>query len=572
MDFLNSSTKRDLAKALNVKYNTLIYNLYRVQESEKYTSFSIPKKGGGNREIVAPISGIKNIQRKLASILIELYPDKNCVYGFMKNKNILHNAKQHTKKRLVINIDLRDFFPSINFGRVLGLFKSYPFNFNDEVAVTLAQISCHDNALPQGAPSSPIISNFICRRLDNALLKFARQNRFTFSRYADDITFSTNLKELPIAFGVIENDRLVLSTEFISLIKSNGFQINDNKTRYAYKNNRQTVTGLTVNEFPNVNRKYVRNIRAMIHAWNKHGIEKAATEYFEKYKKIDKPEKHIDVYRRVVIGKINFLRYIKHNEKEGDCNLYKKFTDQVKELYPEAKLASFRNYTESANTTVVFGEGETDSIHLEAAFNFFQEKREFLDLFLKFSKESPTLKSNNTSLMNFCVNAGKYQYRYPHKIICLFDRDDRGINSKHNNGNHIPWGNNVYSTLMPKPDHRNFDEVCIEFYYTDEDLKTKDENGRRIFTSDEFDKNTGYHKLDPDIYHKNNNYLKAPYPRVLDSNVYKKNKDGTESSIALNKKSFARNCEKRNGNFKDISFEYFRPIFEYLSMIINDSF
>lgn len=429
MEFLNSTTKRDIANTLQVKYNTLIYNLYRVQESEKYTFFHIPKKSGGIREIVAPISGIKNIQRKLASILIELYPEKSCVYGFMKNKNILHNAKQHTKKRLVINIDLKDFFPSINFGRVLGLFKSYPFNFNDEVAVTLAQISCHKNGLPQGAPSSPIISNFICRRLDNMMLKFARQNRLTYSRYADDITFSTNLMELPKAFGVIENDRLVLNREFTSIIENNGFKINDNKTRYAYKNNRQTVTGLTVNEFPNVNRKYVRNIRAMIHAWKKYGIEKAAAEYFEKHKETNKPEKYIDVYRRVVIGKINFLRYIKHDEKVGDCNLYRKFTEQVKELYPEAKLASFRSYTETVNAPVVFGEGETDAIHLKAAFNYFQENGEFLDLFLKFSKESPALKSNNTSLISFCANADKHPYRYPHKMICLFDRDDRGINS-----------------------------------------------------------------------------------------------------------------------------------------------
>lgn len=209
--FLSSTTKRQLAGALKTDYKNLMYNLHVLPEEKRYTVFTVPKKSGGVREIVAPISRIKHIQRKLATLLLEIYPEKNCVYGFHKGKNIKLNAEKHVNRRIIINIDLNDFFPSINFGRVLGLFKSAPFAFNDEVAIALAQICCYKKKLPQGAPTSPIVSNFICWSLDNALLWFARKNKFVYTRYADDMTFSTNLKEIPIEFGFVKNDKLILS-------------------------------------------------------------------------------------------------------------------------------------------------------------------------------------------------------------------------------------------------------------------------------------------------------------------------------------------------------------------------
>lgn len=567
--FLASTTKRELAGALMTKYSTLMYNLHVIPEDERYSVFIVPKKGGGEREIVAPISRIKHIQRKLASILLNIYPDKNCVYGFLKEKNIKLNAKRHVGKRIVINIDLKDFFPSINFGRVLGLFKSVPFSFNDEVAVSLAQICCFKNILPQGAPSSPILSNFICRRLDNALLRFVRKNKFVYTRYADDITFSTNLKEIPPEFGYIESDKLILSEELRSIITTNGFEINENKTRYAFSNNRQKVTGLTVNEFPNVDRKYVRNIRALIHAWEKYGIENAATDYFKKYKKTEIPIDYINIFREVVIGKINFLRYIQYNEKEGDSPLYKKFTNQVKTLYPDAKLAAFKRYAEAVEGPIIMGEGVTDTIYLKAALDYFKAQGKFTNLNPIFPKERDAVEKNNVKLLGFCQSFQYVNIPYPREVICIFDRDVKLINRAHLK-DMMSWGdNNVYSILMPKPSHRDFDEVCIEFYFTDEVLKLKDEDGRRIYTSDEFDKTTGKHLIYPEVYYKKINYLKSNYPRILSDNVFMRNDDGTETSIALSKKSFAKNCVAGVGNFNKVTYEYFEPIFHLLSAIIK---
>ncbi len=565
--FLSSTTKRQLAGALKTDYKILMYNLHVLPEEKRYTVFTVPKKSGGVREIVAPISRIKHIQRKLATLLLEIYPEKNCVYGFHKGKNIKLNAEKHVNKRIIINIDLNDFFPSINFGRVLGLFKSAPFAFNDEVAIALAQICCYKKKLPQGAPTSPIVSNFICWSLDNALLWFARKNKFVYTRYADDITFSTNLKEIPVEFGFVINDKLILSQELRNIIETNGFKINENKTRYAFRNNRQKVTGLVVNEFPNLDRKYVRNIRAMIHAWEKYGIENAATEYFEKHKKTEVPNDYINIFRDIVIGKINFLRYIKHTEK-GDAPVYRKFANQVKSLAPGANLAAFRNYTANKDSPIVMGEGVTDMIHLRAALDYFHQNDKFKDLQVNFPDERNNIDTNNANLMKFCESAKTNSYVFPQKIICLFDRDDQKINNKHT-GLFIPWDNNVYSTLMPKPLHRDFDEICIEFYYPDEVLKLEDENGRRIYTSDEFDKNTGIHHTESNVCYEKINYLKSNYPRILDSRVFRKDKNGAEKSIALSKRDFAKKCAERKGNFKHVVYDNFEPIFHLISKIVK---
>src|SRR5262249_16793586 len=119
-------------------------------------------------------------------------------HGFKRKRDIRSNARQHRHRRWVFNIDLEDFFPSINFGRVRGFFiKNRDFALHEEVATVIAQIACHDNSLPQGSPCSPVISNLVAHLLDMRLVKLASTNGCTYSRYADDLTFSTNKKEFP---------------------------------------------------------------------------------------------------------------------------------------------------------------------------------------------------------------------------------------------------------------------------------------------------------------------------------------------------------------------------------------
>ena len=160
---------RDVAKLLDYRYSALVYQLYKVSDDEKYETFEIPKKAGGSRTITVPSRVLKLIQRRLAEVLQNTYKPKPVVYGFVPGKNIVDNAKMHKKKNWVLNIDLEDFFSSINFGRVRGMFIGKPYNLPASVATVLAQICIYKNQLPQGAPTSPVVSNMICAKMDSEL-------------------------------------------------------------------------------------------------------------------------------------------------------------------------------------------------------------------------------------------------------------------------------------------------------------------------------------------------------------------------------------------------------------------
>jgi len=171
--FLSLTSPRDVAKLLEYRYSALVYQLYKVPDDKKYEVFEIPKKSGGIRTITSPSPILKLIQRRLAEILQNTYKPKPVVYGFVTGKNIVDNARRHKKKSWVLNIDLENFFPSINFGRVRGMLMGKPYNLPDSVATILAQICCFKNELPQGAPTSPIVSNMICAKMDSELQDLA---------------------------------------------------------------------------------------------------------------------------------------------------------------------------------------------------------------------------------------------------------------------------------------------------------------------------------------------------------------------------------------------------------------
>jgi hypothetical protein len=190
-------------------------------------------------------------------------------HGFKRDRSIITNAIKHHKRRYVFNIDLQDFFPTINFGRVRGFFiKDANFMLDTKVATILAQIACHENGLPQGAPCSPVISNLIGHVLDIRLCKLASANGCTYSRYADDITFSTNKPDFPssIARRVAgEAHKWEVGDRLEEAVVSAGFAVNPLKTRMQYRSSRQAVTGLIVNRKVNIRSEYRRIVRAMAH-------------------------------------------------------------------------------------------------------------------------------------------------------------------------------------------------------------------------------------------------------------------------------------------------------------------
>jgi RNA-directed DNA polymerase len=167
-----------------------------------------------------------------------------------------------------LNLDLKDFFPSLNFGRVRGFFvKNNSFALAPGVATLLAQIACNHGVLPQGSPCSPILSELLTHFLDIRLVKLAARSKCTYTWYADDITFSTNQKGFPEALAFNTGGTWALGGELRSRIEAAGFVINDDITRMQFRGSRQTVTGLTVNTKVNVPQRYYKAVRAMTHAF-----------------------------------------------------------------------------------------------------------------------------------------------------------------------------------------------------------------------------------------------------------------------------------------------------------------
>ena len=337
-EFLELKTPNDVAKLLEVSYDRLVYHLYRVPEDYKYKEFSISKKSGHPRIISAPSTPLKIIQRKLSQVLYSVYEPKAPVHGFCPERSILTNSNQHLRKRYVLNIDLKDFFHSIHFGRVRGIFTSPPYNLSKEVATVLAQICCYEKRLPQGAPTSPIVSNMVCARLDSQLRLLAKEFKCTYTRYADDITFSTTLPTFPveIAYKNPEEDsrKIMLGERLLLVIRGNGFEINENKVRLQHKNQHQEVTGLTVNQFSNVKRDYVRKISSMLHVWDKFGLDSANEMYIEKYhKELNVNAKDVPPFQETLLGKINFLGMVRGKENE----IYRKYLNWYKKLSNKQK-------------------------------------------------------------------------------------------------------------------------------------------------------------------------------------------------------------------------------------------
>lgn len=270
-------SKDDFARLLGFQNSKYInYLLYSVGTDNLYKTFSIPKKGGGERIINAPKKELKFLQRKLANVLWDSYIDSLKLkskdkkfkipmlsYAFEKNKSIITNAQVHRNKRYIINIDLKNYFDSFNFGRVRGFFlKDRDFCVTPDIATIIAQIACYQGKLPQGAPSSPIITNLITRILDYRIVKIAKKYRFTYTRYADDMTFSTNRDLYSNKLQATKELEKFLR-ELNELVISSGFEINSQKTRLSNEMQRQEVTGLVVNKKLSIKREYIKNTRAM---------------------------------------------------------------------------------------------------------------------------------------------------------------------------------------------------------------------------------------------------------------------------------------------------------------------
>lgn len=286
-DFRNSlkqlNNLHDLAAFWNIPPRQLSYYALRIDKKSAYCTFSIPRRNGGQRVIETPSRTLKYIQRLIHESLTRVYGPHPAVHGFRTGRSIVSNAKKHTGRRYVLNVDLEDFFPSITRKRIYGRLVALPYELKPSVANLIASLATDGYLrLPQGSPSSPIIANILAAELDADLAKLCGALHCTYTRYADDITISTlrnnispDLARYPHAAGT---GQVIIGDKLRTTIERHGFKINDRKSRLHSYWTRQICTGLVVNNRNAVTppRSYIRRLRALVDNWAKHGWQHAA--------------------------------------------------------------------------------------------------------------------------------------------------------------------------------------------------------------------------------------------------------------------------------------------------------
>lgn len=276
-------TAAEIAAALGVTVNELRFLAFDRKTStvSHYVRFQIPKKTGGVRHISAPMPRLKAAQHWVLHNILEKVETHDCAHGFRAGRSIVTNARPHVGAETVVNLDLKDFFPSISYRRVKGLFHAFGYS---EAAATIFGLLCTEPTteevvldgrtyfvatgarhLPQGAPTSPAVTNILCRRFDRRLLKTAEDLGFNYTRYADDLTFSASGESLRHLGSILERVKAIVTHE--------GFTVHPEKTRVLRRSRQQDVTGVVVNSKPNVSRRELKRFRATLYQVEKDGPE-----------------------------------------------------------------------------------------------------------------------------------------------------------------------------------------------------------------------------------------------------------------------------------------------------------
>jgi len=453
------TTKPELAVLLGVNATILTYTLYKLTPSTQYTQFTIPKKNGGIRTIFSPSDKLKSMQSSLSDLLLDCIDEINepkqkdttykkvLSHGFVRECSIITNAMMHLNTKNVLNIDLKDFFDSFNFGRVRGFFiKNNHFKLDPHIATVIAQIACFDNKLPQGSPCSPVITNLITHSLDIKLASLAKRHSCTYSRYADDMTFSTRKSVFPSQIMRQEKNEFITGKKLKNEIKRAGFSINEKKTRIQYKDSRQDVTGLIVNKKPNVKKEYWRTVKSQCNSLFHTGtfIKKTATG--EVVGNINELE-----------GQLNFIdqldRFNRLRQKAPLNHVYQ----LAKHGVNTTPLLSGREKTFSkflyyrlfyANTKpTILCEGKTDNIYLKSALSMLAKKfpnlasaktktseYELRICFIEYSKRTRFLLQlhGGTSYLNYFLSQFNKHYVFygtptPQQPVIIILDNDKGF-------------------------------------------------------------------------------------------------------------------------------------------------
>ena len=256
-----------------------------------YREFKIKKRNGGERIITAPYPSLMFVQQWIyKNILLQTTIIQPQAKGFVPGLSILDNATPHLQHSQVLKMDIKDFFPSISINRVICVFKK--LGYHHKLAYALAALCCYHNCLPQGAPTSPILSNIVMRHIDRRLEGLSKHFDITYTRYADDLTFSGEY----------------ISVKFIkyvqSIIESGGFNINQTKTKLLKNNVKKIITGVSISSGkPTIPRTLKRRLRQEAYYIHRYG-----------YKHIKHCNHNVDLaYKQRLLGKFSYWNSIERN-------------------------------------------------------------------------------------------------------------------------------------------------------------------------------------------------------------------------------------------------------------------
>ena len=276
------ATPADVAAAMGISIPRLRWLAFHHEAATRthYVRFTVPKKSGGTRELAAPHRDLRRCQEWILRNVLDKLAVHDAAHGFARGRSTVSNAASHAGREAIVNTDLKDFFPSITFPRVLGMFCGMGYSPAAATILALLSTECPrrtveycgttyhvatgPRALPQGACTSPALSNRAARKLDARLAGLTQKLGWTYTRYADDATFS--------AGGEAAKTTGYLLARIRHISQNEGFAVNETKTRVSRRNTAQLVTGIVVNQHPAVPRKLVRRLRAILHRAESEGL------------------------------------------------------------------------------------------------------------------------------------------------------------------------------------------------------------------------------------------------------------------------------------------------------------
>ena len=283
--------------SLEQDLGTSAKTLYAVSNNlgKHYRKVKLPKKNGGFRTLSVPDEVLKSIQRQIAEVLLIHSPTSRYAKAYRFGSSTLCNAKHHVGKQVVLKLDILHFFDSIRYSTVKD--KVFPEEiYAEPVRILLTMLCYHKDALPQGAPSSPAITNIILYEFDEQIGQWCRERGIAYTRYCDDMTFSGDFNPAEVI-------------RFVRLeLKKMGFLLNEQKTQIQRPGQQQTVTGIVVNEKLSIPADYRRKLRQELYYCRKFGIQ----EHLQKIG-LEIPE---NTYRMQLLGKVNYVLQVHPNDKD----------------------------------------------------------------------------------------------------------------------------------------------------------------------------------------------------------------------------------------------------------------